>query len=505
MSLDLKIEQDLGFTGRATVENASPVAVSPPVTGEVLAGVDRTGAYEGASRLRNEMASWVPSNRSADMDIMPDKQLADARSKDIVRNDPLLQAGLFIRKDSIVGANYTLSSRPNYQYLGLDDKWATEFAEEVEMKFHLWANSVNNWPDAARINDFTGLIRLAVGTELYHGEALATAEWIQYERRPYRTAIQMIDPDRLSTPASLVDANIHGGVEKNSNGRPIAYHIRMAHPGDYNAVDGWKWKRVASERPWGRKMVIHAFEQNRADQSRGISELAAGLSDMRMLKKFRKMVLENAILNATFAASIESEVPASAFSAIGVAGEADPVGSTYQSYLSMLEGYQTGAGAIKLDGVKIPHLAPGTKLQLRPVGAGGPLGTEFEMSCHRYLAATLGVSYEELLHDYTNTNLSSAKAAFGNTEKRMRAKKKYTADTFANAIFGLWFEEAIDKGEIEAMKGAKVPDMWDRNTLNFEAFTNAVWMGSGQASLDPLKERRPSKTWQRATAKTGGS
>ena len=44
-------------------------------------------------------------------------------------------------------------------------------------------------------------------------------------------------------------------------------------------------------------------------------------------------------------------------------------------------------------------------------GKGGPLGQEFEQSLLRYIAAALGVSYEQLSKDYSQTNYSSARAA----------------------------------------------------------------------------------------------
>jgi hypothetical protein len=65
-------------------------------------------------------------------------------------------------------------SRPNWRALGLDEQWAEEFQTEVESKFGLLATSPDNWLDAARRNDFTEMIRLAVGVYVATGEVLAT-------------------------------------------------------------------------------------------------------------------------------------------------------------------------------------------------------------------------------------------------------------------------------------------------------------------------------------------
>jgi lambda family phage portal protein len=447
------------------------------------------GAYEGASQFDRELALWSASKRSADGDILPDKVEADARVRDVIRNDSLVGAGADIHKDSIIGAMFLLNAKPNLRVLGLDDMWAEEFQEEVEAKFTLMAESPNHWVDASRINTLTSMLRVDVGVYLAAGEILSTVEWLRDGPRPYNTAIQMIDVDRLSNPMGAPNsADLRGGVVRNRYGAPQGYHIRMAHPADYmiNPLDSMTWKYVPARKPWGRLQVIHIFEQTRPDQTRGMSEMISALKELKIVKKFRDVVLQNAVLNATFAASIESEFPEQALAAIG--GQ-DTVGKAItdycNSYLAAIATYSGGAKNLVLDGIKVPHLFPGTKLQLRPAGQGGPLGSEFEQSCLRYLAANLGVSYEELSRDYSKTNYSSGKLAMGNTEKHMKARKKVVADRKASAVYALWLEEALNKGDITSMP-RNAPNFYDG--LNAEAYTACDWIGASKGQIDELKE-----------------
>ena len=273
------------------------------------------GAYEAASRYDRKLASWNPATRSADGDILPDKRSADARVLDTVRNDAFAASGVQIHKDSIVGANYRLNCKPMYKALGLDTAWAKEFAEEVEAKFTLWAESpLNKWADASRRNTFTGLVRLAVGTMLHSGEVLATSEWVREGTRPYRTAFQMIELNRLSDP---MDQNFdrertRGGIRFDSYGAPLGFYIRRALPGTFSdPYKANKWSYVRSHTSFGRPQVIHLMEQDRAGQSRGISRLVSVLKEHRMTRNFRDVMLENAVVNASFAAAIESELPTS--------------------------------------------------------------------------------------------------------------------------------------------------------------------------------------------------
>lgn len=470
------------------------------------------GAYEGASRFDNQVALWTPRLNSADGDILPEKAIIDARSRDSIRNDAYVQSGQDIHKDNIVGSMYALNAKPEYKVLGLDEKWAEEFQEEAETKFTLYAESPSNWIDASRGGTLTSLVRQAVGTHLACGEALASVEWMRDGTRPFHTAVQMIDLDRLSNPNGISDTpTLRGGIERNSYGAAIGYHIRMAHPGDYMNDDKWRWKYVNARKPWGRLQMLHLFERIRPDQTRGVTSMVAALKELRITKKFRDIVLQNAVVNATYAASIESDMPSEAvFAALG--GGTGDIGKAINgyagAYLSAIGAYSGSARNLQIDGVKIPHLFPGTKLQLRPAGQGGPLGTEFEQSLLRYISAMLGVSYEQLSRDYSQTNYSAVRAAMTETWKYMQSRKKIVADRFASHIYELWLEEAINSGAIESMP-RNAPSFYEGQ--NKEAYTACEWVGASKGQIDELKEtqaaalriRNGLSTWEDELARLG--
>jgi capsid protein len=53
---------------------------------------------------------------------------------------------------------------------------------------------------------------------------------------------------------------------------------------------------VPARKPWGRLQMIHILEQQRPDQTRGISEMVATLKELRITKRFRDIVLQNAVV-----------------------------------------------------------------------------------------------------------------------------------------------------------------------------------------------------------------
>lgn len=473
----------------------SPVseAVRPPVASAVATG---GVAYDGADKL-NRLAMWQPPLRSADADLLPVKDDLDARALDTIRNDAYVAGAATIRKDSIVGSRFLLNAKPETKLLfGKDDEtWETEAQEEIETKFTLWAESDQCYPDAARRKTLTDVVRLAVGVHLACGEVLASAEWFD-DGRPFASAIQMIDTARLSDPRDRLFGQyknrVRKGVEIDAYGAPIAYYIRNAHPADYRAfsslsMDAMKWKRVPARKPWGRMMVLHIYEEMLAGQTRGVASFVSALSEMRMTKHFRKTELERAVVAATYAASIESEIPDDVRAALGAAGDEGNATTTWMSdYLSALTEYSSGAKNLHMDGAKIPIFAPGTKLKIQNPGANSPAGDKFEQSLLRYIAAALGVSYEQLSRDYTQTNYSSARASLGETIKSMMSIKRIVADKTANFIYRLWLEEAINYNDLECFKRRDMPRFYDG--MNAEAFSACEWIGAGMGQIDPLKE-----------------
>lgn len=447
--------------------------------------VSADGGYAGASRRSRELATWASPLRSADGHLLSEKDTLDARSMDVERNDGYVRHGIQTHKDSIVGNHYRLSLKPNFELLGLDEVWAEEFQQFVEQWWNAYAESPDCWIDASRHNTFTDMVRLNVALAVVVGENLGTAEWIREGNRPYSTAIQLIDPIRLSNPDGKSDSQfLRKGVQMDRYGAPKVYHIRESIPSDYFEMDMWRWKAVDAYKPWGRKMVLHHYEQQRVAQSRGVGSLVSVLKETRMSKKYNDMVLQNAVLNASYAAALESDLPPmEAFESIS----GDSGLTTWAAaYLEGLAAYTGESPNMQIDGVRIPHLYPGTKLKLQNVGQPGGVGTGFEESLHRRTAAGLNLSYEEYTGDFTKTNYSSFRAAAGQTYKVMQGIKKKAADAFATDVFRLCFEEGLNAGDFKDVLPTNAPNFYEG--LNKDHYTNCKWIGASRGQVDELKE-----------------
>ena len=361
--------------------------------------------------------------------------------------------------------------------------------------------------DASRRQTLTGLTRLAVITYLLFGECLATSEWMRDPNAYYKTAFQMISPERLSDPLTkhIGNARVKGGVKLSASGAPIGYYIQR--PKLSSFFDWYRthqWVYVKAKTPIGRPQVIHIVDQHRPGQTRGISELVSTLKELKILRSFRDVTLQSAAVQASFAATIQSELPDwQVYEQLGSGGEgvADGVLDYSAKFMWGLNNYLKNSRHMTVNGGKIPHLLPGTKLNVMPLSTSNSgLGEGFEQSLIRYLAASLGVSYEELSRDYSETNYSSARAGMLNTFKTMQTKKEACAARFASAHFRNWFEEAVNKGDITTMNYSRVPNMYEG--LNMEAYTNCKWIGTGRGQIDEFKETQAAELRIRAGLST---
>lgn len=486
----------------------------------VPAVILNSGALDGADRFTRETSMWRPSMRSPDNIINNAKPIADARGRDTVRNNGYAAGAVARHKDSIVGAQYRLNATPNWKVLSayskaFDDAWADEFQQVVEARFTLIAESDGAWLDAQGVNTLTGMIRLAVGVFMFSGEHLSTVEWDTDTARPLKTNIQFVASDRLCNPYNTADSMVlRRGIERTRAGKPIAYNIRMGDPTDpYIDNSPFFWKRIPVNKPWGRKQVIHIIEQGNPDQSRGLSEMVACLKNMHMTRKFQDVTLQNAVVQATYAAAIESELPPEA---IAVAmGQQSAVGvdsallNVYASYMGALGQYLDAANSIRIDGAQIPHLFPGTKLNMQAAKTVGGVGTSFEESLMRHTAASLGLSYEEFSRDFSKTNYSSGRAAMGISAQYMAARKKHVADRLATSIYALTLEEEMANGNVPLPRNVSREAFY--LPLAKEAFTSCKWIGSGAGQIDELKETQAAglrvamglSTWEIECARLG--
>lgn len=422
-------------------------------------------AHFAASRSAREFRSWTPPLESADTELEGERSTIAARAYDLERNNGVASGAIRTQVDNIIGTGLRLSARPDYRALGRDKAWADAWAREVEPKWRTFANTLEF--DAARRLTFGGASVIMLRSALLDGDGLAIAQWMP--SRPgakWGTCLQLIDPARLCTPpgrASGID--MRDGVELNTVGEAIAYHIRKTHPGDSFQIgyDG-TYERVPARTSFGRRRVIHLYDQQRAGQTRGKSVLTAVMAAFKMLDHYQRIELQTVVVNSMIAAFIETPL------------NGDQIAEMFGTPEKLQE--SRAAWDVKLEGASVIPLHPGDKLNAfmpsRPNGAY----EKFVEAVLRYISAGMNMPYELLMRDFSKTNYSSARAALLEAWRFFMAKREWLATYWASPVYELWLEEAIQRGEVDA------PGFYE----NRAAYTACKWIGPGRGWIDPVKE-----------------
>lgn len=446
-------------------------------------------SWQGAGQgFGGQLERWTPQLQTVDAALLPNLDLGNARAEDVTRNNAFAANGVQMHIDNIVGHLFRLSYKPRWRRLGITDSDARAFADDVEAWWMEYAEDpIGCWLDVERKRTATMMVREAVGTHTRLGEVAAAAEWVERSGTSMRTAVRMVSPKRISNPGGRRDTDyLRAGIEFDRNGAAAAYHIRQLGSGGLGMGSGYagEWRRVTREAANGRFKFIHVFEPTEDGQARGTNQFLTVLEQSHMLPKLQQTKLQNAVVNAMYAATIESELGTeAAMEVIGADGnDASKVATNIAQYMMAINSFHSG-NKLLMNGVKVPHLWPGEKLNMQTSGNVDNGFTDLESSILRWMAAGLNLPYEPFARDYRQSTYSSARASMMEGWRYYMGRRKVIASRFATHLFVLAFEEALQRRELVLPRSA---------TRGFyearAAWCNCEWIGSGRLAIDGLKE-----------------
>lgn len=455
-----------------------------------------------ASLDGQEVAGWVPAQSSADAGWLWNRNLAVARVRDLLANEPWAQGAIDRKLDMVVGAGWRPSIKPDHVALGITEEEADRLGKQIEAAFRIWGADPLCRCDAEETLNASWLLHLMVMEQEVTGDGVGVLRWRDRPDWAFRTALQVIDSDRLSNPQGRMDTDqLRGGVEKDAEGLvPVAYHFRNAHPGDLSlgtTAEAYQWTRVERREWWGRPKVLHLFEKRRPGQTRGVSRLVAGLTRFKQMQRFAEGELANAVINALFAATITSSFdPATA--------QDNLTTSATQSYQDLREGFYKTTSP-RLNGVRIQHLFPGDELKFLTSPRETAAFESFFTVFLRSIASSLGIAYEQIAMDWSKVNYSSARAALIEVWRGIMKARSMVEMMVAFPLLLAVTEDALDLGLVEAP--ANAPDLYEAPA----AWLRGRWIGPARGWVDPVKEPQGAlmaieaglSNWEDAAAEQG--
>ena len=412
------------------------------------ARVSRRG-FDGAMYNRL-VADWITSSTSMDAELRSSLKRLRDRSRDLVRNNDYARSAQRAITNNVVGQGVRMQSAVKMRRGGrMDDNTNTA----IETAWEKWCRK--QYCHTAGVLSFHDIERQLMDAMLSDGEI-----FVRTVRQPFGNgriplALEIIEADRLDIDLNEMAKSgneIRMGIERDQWGRPLAYHFKVDHPGDYpfgaGAVNN-KTERVPANG------VIHLFRQERPGQTRGISWVASAIMKMHHLQGYT-----------------EAEVIAARAEACRMGFITSPEDD------SMQDGTDNGQAVANFEPGRIERLLPGENfVESKPNRPGGQYEPFVRAMLHS-MAAGLGVSYATLSRDYSQSNYSSGRLALLDDRDNWRVLQQWLIENFHRAVFDEWLGLAVLSGELQ-LTGYET---------NPEFYHSVRWIPRGWQWVDPAKE-----------------
>lgn len=414
--------------------------------------------YTGAQGGRL-LSDWVASSTSQDAETRMALRPLRNRARDLGRNNDYVVNALRTIQNNVVGQGVKLQAqvtRPRGPGAGKMDAVANA---AIETAWRKWSRADSC--HTAGVMCFSEIERVLIRSVAESGEVFVRMVRQSFGRSPVPLALEVIEADYLDENYNGTHDNgnqIRMGVEVDKWYRPVAYWFFQNHPGDY------QYNQAGGIRPRTRvpaSEIIHLFRSDRPGQTRGLPWFSSAMTRLRHMTGYE-----------------EAEVIAARASAcqMGFITTPDP---EFEG-----EGVVDGERVSAFEPGKISTLAPGESFTSfnpsRPSGLLDP----FMRYMLRGVAAGVGVSYEALSRDYSQSNYSSSRLALLDDRDTWRALQSWMIDSFHQRVMEAFLEMASLSNTLN-LPGYEM----DR-----DRYENVRWIPRGWAWIDPAKEIAAYKT-----------
>lgn len=422
------------------------------------------GAFAGASRSRADLKNFDARIQAPDDELDRwDRSTLVARSADLERNDPVGGGIIAEYVSSVVGTGLSLHLEPKRKILGWDEDKASDWAQDVQERFALWAENANECDLARKRNFYQGQV-MALLTTAVRGDVFAVLPAVRHPGGVWATKVQLVEGDRCLTPMNQTETEfLRDGVELDAYGAPKRYWFAKKHPGlalSLSASDFMPPIDAFDSR--GRRRVIHLFHEKRLDQRRGYPLLAPVIGPLKQLSRLGEAELMASVVTSMFAVLIEK------------AGGPGPLGGIVQNDAAGNPFTELGHGIVAdlSPGEKITTVAPN-----RPNGAYDP----FFRGIVGQIAMRIQIPPEILFKKF-ESSYTAARGALLQFWKFISSERdQFLGPNYCQPIFETWLAEDVASGRTIA------PGFF-RDALLRYAYSSARWIGDNPPILDPLKE-----------------
>ena len=361
--------------------------------------------FAAAESAAKDADWWKADYLSADADASPDtRRILRMRSRYEYQNNSYARGVIQCL------ANDTIGNGPRLRYASTDDR----LNSRIERDFTAWAESVC-------LGEKLRAVRIARARD---GEAFVLLAQNPTLRTNVKLDLSLIDADRVAgdmggSPSSATeltaDTRIYpvtvDGIAYDQYGNPVSYRVLVSHPCDGNLAEERAMLIPAAN-------MIHVFRADRAEQHRGVPELAAALPLFAKLRRYTNAVVASAEKAAEYGGILYTDHPKD-----DTCAEIEPM------------------DAVTLDINQLTTMPEGWKMDELYVKAPIATYADFKKEMLSEIGAAMGIPYAIVAGTSAGYTYASAKLDHQTYFRVLRNERGFVEDSILNRLFELWLRE----------------------------------------------------------------
>lgn len=418
-------------------------------------------AYAGAKGGR---LMFTASAGSSDSELYTNLSTLRNRSRQLVRDVVYAKRARVAVVNNVIGAGVGMQAQVSNRRNTLQDK----VNDAIEEAWCEWARAETCHTGGTL--HFSDLERAAMGEVFTAGEVFIRKHRSGFGGSAIPLALELIEAERLADDHEIKapsGARVTMGIEHDDFGRPLAYYIHARHPHELRVNP----QRDASIMRVPADQIIHLRIVDRWPQTRGEPWMHAAISRLNQLGEFE----ESAVIAARIGASKVGffENPDGDPNALADGEEAD------------------GTPSMTVEAGEFTQLPPGYKFNSWDPNYPNENFDPFTRACLRGIAAGVGVSYETLSRDYSQSNYSSSRLALLDDRDLWRVVQQWWIRSFRQPLHVEWIRAAVMARAIPGI------DLMDYG-VDSRKFEKVKFKPRGWGWVDPTKEVNAYKEAERA-------
>lgn len=389
---------------------------------------------------------------------------ARRRSRYAVLAEPYAKKAIDILVNNVVGSGHQLiSESPD-----------PEFKKQVEKLWKQWVRSA----DTTGAAPFSGLESLVYRSAIEGGDC-----FVRFRPRrlsdnlPVPLQLQVIEAEQVpyyknESVGAQGGGQIIGGVQFDTFGKPVFYHMFRNHPGEFYDLDNMDAETVKVP----ADDVLHVHEVKRPNDVRGMPALAQVVIKLSDFERYMDSELMRKKASSLIGGFIK-----------------EPYDQTHNNpFLTTdaddreeieIEPYEPGEWVL---------LPPGFEADFKAPKDEGPNFATFLKEQLRMVAASMGVTMEQLTGEIGGISDRTYRAALLEFKRHIMAlQKNIIQHQFLNPVFDRWFDMAVLSGALV------LPAGFDESELK-----KVRWVAEPWKHIHPQQEIAAEKMEIRAGLKT---